>query len=312
MKFSKRSNNAVSSKGKQSWHYLKAAQSRRSSIFTLSSFFRRFKGYLKYGFAIVSIFCLTYFFKNFVFQVTPSADIENVSQLTYLKKVLFQTDGVLDESWLSRVAPLNRKMKLMEINIFEIKARIESYDQIIQAKVSREFPDTLKINLKESKPIFKLNTKVNETSSVLKLVSLTGDVYEGEGYSIEYIKSLPYLIPYQHPNKKYLPIKGLEVVTPLLDLIDNSNLKDRIPIIAVSLKSFSADPDFPGQIIEFKSSKIPRILFSAYHDFYIQIDRLNHILSYLNGLGNPDIERIDLSLKGSAAVQLKNGKIDLF
>ena len=104
----------------------------------------------------------------------------------------------------------------------------------------------------------------------------------------------------------------METVFSLLDLIDKSNLKDRIPIITVSLKTFSADPDFPGQIIEFKSLRIPRILFSAYDDFYIQIDRLNHILSYLNGLGNPDVERIDLSLKGSAAVQLKNGKIDLF
>ena len=312
MKFSKRINNAVSSEGKQSWHNLKAAQSRRSSIVTISSFFRTIRRYLKYVFAIVSISCLAFFFKIFVFQVTPSAENGNVSQLTYLKKVLFQTDGVLDESWLSQVAPLNREMKLMEINIFEIKALIESYDQIIQAEVSREFPDTLKINLKEAKPIFKLNTMVNETDTVLKLVSLTGDVYEGEGYPIEFIKSLPYLIPYQHTNQKYLPIKGLEIVSSLLDLIDKSNLKDRIPIITVSLKTFSADPDFPGQIIEFKSLRIPRILFSAYDDFYIQIDRLNHILSYLNGLGNPDVERIDLSLKGSAAVQLKNGKIDLF
>lgn len=312
MKFSKRNNNAVSSKGKQSWHNLKAAQNRRSSIVTISSFFRTFRRYLKLGFAIFLIFFLAIFFKIFVFQVTPTAENGNVSQLTYLKKVLFQTDGVLDESWLSRAAPLNREMKLMKINIFEIKALIESYDQIIQAEVSREFPDTLKIKLKEAKPIFKLNTVVNETDMVLKLVSVTGDVYEGEGYPIEFIKSLPYLIPYRHPNQKYLPIKGLEVVSSLLDLINKSNLKDRIPIITVSLKSFSGDPDFPGQIIEFKSLKIPRILFSAYDDFYIQIDRLNHILSYLNGLGNPDVVRIDLSLKGSAAVQLKNGKIDLF
>ena len=89
-------------------------------------------------------------------------------------------------------------------------------------------------------------------------------------------------------------------------------LTDRIRLQSISLENFSGDTDFPGQIIEIKSDLIPRILFSAYNDYPEQVARLNYILSYLNGSGNPQVERVDLSLRDSAAVEFKEGENNLF
>jgi hypothetical protein len=94
--------------------------------------------------------------------------------------------------------------------------------------------------------------------------------------------------------------------------LEESGLTKRIRLQSISLKSFSGDVEFPGQIIELNSDLIPRILFNAYNDYPKQIARLNYILSYLNGSGNQEVERVDLSLRDSAAVQFKGGKIDLF
>ena len=65
--------------------------------------------------------------------------------------------------------------------------------------------------------------------------------------------------------------------------------------LALSLRKIFGDTGFKT-IIELKSDLIPRILFGAYNDYPEQIARLNYILSYINGSGNP-VERVDLSLR---------------
>ncbi len=80
----------------------------------------------------------------------------------------------------------------------------------------------------------------------------------------------------------------------------------------VSLQHYSGDLDLPGQVIEVRSTIVPRIIFSASAGYRRQLDRLAYILEYVRNQGNPSIERIDLSLRGSAAVQFSSGRIGTF
>lgn len=313
MKFPKKSNNSVSYQGDQSWHNLRDSNVQSSRIITYTSLYRRIRPYLKW--AIIGLSCMAVFFylKDFVFDGIASEQGMNVNNGgSYVKRVLFDTNGVLDEAWLSDVIQINRNMQLMDINIFELKHSLESFDQVLEAKVIRIFPDALRVELNEEVPIFKLKIRSNEGGNFLRCVGRTGIVYDGTGYTEGYLKQLPYLIPYRHLNQKYLPINGLDYVAPLINLLEEEGLTEQIRLHSISLENFSGDTEFPGQIIELKSDLIPRILFGAYDDYPDQVARLNYILSYINGSGNPEVKRVDLSLRDSAAVEFKEVKNNLF
>jgi hypothetical protein len=313
MKFPKKSNKSVTYKGDQSWHNLRDANVQSSRITTFASVYRRIRPFIKWAFFFLSFIAVFFFLKDFVFQgIASEKDTVSKNSEDYVKKVLFYTDGVLDEAWLSGVIQINRNMQLMDINIFEMKHSLERFDQVLEAEVIRVFPDALRVELKEEVPIFKLKMQTSEGVDFLRCVGESGLVYEGVGYSETVINELPYLIPYRHSNQKYLPINGLEHVSPLINLLKEEGLIERLRLQSISLENFSGDSEFPGQIIEVNSDLIPRILFSAYKDYPRQIARLNYILSYINGSGNPEVERVDLSLRDSAAVEFKEGKNNLF
>ena len=313
MKFPKKSNKSVTYKGDQSWHNLRDANVQSSRITTFASVYRRIRPFIKWAFFFLSFIAVFFFLKDFVFQgIASEKDTVSKNSEDYVKKVLFYTDGVLDEAWLSGVIQINRNMQLMDINIFEMKHSLERFDQVLEAEVIRVFPDALRVELKEEVPIFKLKMQTSEGVDFLRCVGESGLVYEGVGYSETVINELPYLIPYRHSNQKYLPINGLEHVSQLINLLKEEGLIERLRLQSISLENFSGDSEFPGQIIEVNSDLIPRILFSAYKDYPRQIARLNYILSYINGSGNPEVERVDLSLRDSAAVEFKEGKNNLF
>jgi hypothetical protein len=313
MKFPKKSNKSVTYKGDQSWHNLRDANVQSSRITTFASVYRRIRPFIKWAFFFLSFIAVFFFLKDFVFQgIASEKDTVSKNSGDYMKKVLFYTDGVLDEAWLSGVIQINRNMQLMDINIFEMKHSLERFDQVLEAEVIRVFPDALRVELKEEVPIFKLKMQTSEGVDFLRCVGESGLVYEGVGYSETVINELPYLIPYRHSNQKYLPINGLGHVSPLMNLLKEEGLIERLRLQSISLENFSGDSEFPGQIIEVNSDLIPRILFSAYKDYPRQIARLNYILSYINGSGNPEVERVDLSLRDSAAVEFKEGKNNLF
>ena len=80
----------------------------------------------------------------------------------------------------------------------------------------------------------------------------------------------------------------------------------------VSLQHYSGNLNIPGQVIEVRSTIVPRIIFGSSADYGRQLDRLSYILDYVKNQGNPSIERIDLSLRGSAAVQFSSGRVGTF
>ena len=229
-----------------------------------------------------------------------------------ITRILFETDGMLPDQWLSSAIRLRTGMSLMEADIHALKLELESQGQVKAASVARVFPSDLKISIEERSPSLRMAVSGADGKPTMKLVARDGTIYQGIGYPKTMLQNLPYVQPYRGPEGKHLPMRGIERVAELLDYARENNPRLFQTWKVVSLEFYTGDLELPGQIIEIRSSWAPRILFSAGKDYDQQFDRLNYILRYVQERGNPSIKRIDLSLRGSAAVQFTSGRIGTF
>lgn len=234
---------------------------------------------------------------------TPSKPIENIQ---------FETNGMLPNAWLSQVVELKLGMTMMEADIYGLKQKLEAHGQVKSAMVERVFPADLRIQIEEQVPVMRLAIADASGKRQMQIVGKDGTVYTGVGYPKATLQRLPYVLPYKHSSGSYFPMQGIERVAELLSYARQAypNLVKDWQV--VSLSHYSGDLDLPGQVIEIRSGSIPRIIFSASSEFGPQMDRLAYILEYIEKRGNPSLARIDLSLRGSAAVQFTSGRIGTF
>lgn len=229
-----------------------------------------------------------------------------------VERVYFQTDGVLPDSWVAEMTGLRPGVTVMAADIHALRDRLQAEGQVKTAAVERVFPDGLRIRVTEHEPVLRLVIEDSGGRRVQRIVARDGTVYTGRGYPRQTLGGLPFLQPYRHPDGRYLPLRGIERVAELLELARQRDPRGFGGWRVVSLEHYSGVPDFPGEVIEVRSTRVPRLLFGASADFAVQLDRLDHILGYLGQQGNPSIERIDLSLRDSAAVQFSGGRAGTF
>lgn len=234
---------------------------------------------------------------------TPSNPVE---------KIIFDTNGVLPSRWLGTVIELRRDTTMMEVDIYEMKAQLEAHGQVKSATVERQFPNALKINIQEHEPVLRMRVMGKDGQPELRIVSREGTIYKGVGYPKATLRKLPYVSPYQYPGGGIQPMRGIGKVAELLEDARRTQPDFYKTWQLVLLEHYSGDPDLPGQVIEVRTSMVPRIIFGFNTDFAQQLDRLGVILNYVQSRGNPALKRIDLSLPGSAAVQFESGRISTF
>jgi cell division protein FtsQ len=231
---------------------------------------------------------------------TPSREIE---------QIIFETDGVLPDRWLGSVIQLGKGTTMMEVDIHAMKQSLEDEAQVISASVERVFPSSLKISVKEHEPVLRIAVQGADGQPQQRIVARDGTIYKGIGYPKSALASLPFVEPYRHSNGDIRPLRGIDQVADLLAAARQKQPKFFRTWKVVSLKHFSGNPTLSGEVIEVRSSYVPRIIFGASSDFGQQLDRLKVILEFVRAKGNPSMERIDLSLRGSAAVQFSSGRI---
>jgi len=234
---------------------------------------------------------------------TPSSEIE---------QVIFETNGVLPNRWLSTVIKLSKGTTMMEVDIHGMKQRLESEPQVVSASVERVFPSALKISLEEQQPVLRIAVQGPAGKAVQRIVARDGTIYKGVGYPKTALAALPYLQPYQRRDGSIQPMRGIEKVAELLESARTKQPNFFRTWKVVSLEHYSGDDSLAGEVIEVRSSLVPRIIFSTSTDFAKQLDRLNVIRQHVRAKGNPAMKRIDLSLRGSAAVQFSSGRISSF
>jgi len=304
---------STSAGGKQSWRELAGGQRRRARVQSPQARRRR---QLQIAKLVGALLCVLLLFVALLFGIRTLRERDESIQITTpskpVEQVLFDTDGVLPSRWLGSVIELRRDTLLMEVDIHALKQQLESQGQVKSASVERQFPDTLKIQIKEHEPVLRMRVAGANNEPELRIVSRAGTIYKGVGYSQATLSQLPYLRPYVHPEGGIKPLRGIERVADLLEAARRSQPNFFRTWQLVSLQHYSGDPDMPGEVIEVRSSMIPRVIFGLNIDFAQQLDRLAVIIRYVQDRGNPALKRADLSLKDSAAVQFESGRISTF
>ena len=234
---------------------------------------------------------------------TPSKSVE---------RVFFDTNGVLPPSWLGTVVELRRDTAMMEIDIHTMKKQLEAHGQVKSASIERQFPNVLRINIKEHEPVLRMRVMGANEQSEVRIISREGIIYKGVSYPKATLNKLPYVLPYQHPEGGISPMRGIDKVADLLEETRRTQSNFYKTWKLVSLKHYSGNPELRGQVIEVRTSIVPRIIFGFNTSFAQQLDRLAVILSYVQSRGNPAIKRIDLTLPKDAAVQFESGHISTF
>jgi len=302
---------ASAADGAQSWRDL--AGPRRSRVNSPQARRRRRAQWLRLGLALLLLGgLLAAAVAVFRMQDAEGTERSIAAPSRPIERIIFDTDGVLPEGWLGSVIELKAGTGMMEADIHALKAALEAEAQVKSARVERVFPSSLQIVIEERTPVLRLAVAGPDGKARQKLVARDGTIYDGVGYPRSMLANLPFLEPYRHPQGAYLPLEGIERVAQLLE----SARRERPDLFAtwrvVSLRHYSGDLDLPGQVIEIRSKLVPRIIFGAAADFGRQLDRLDYILAYVRQRGNPSMERIDLSLRGSAAVQFTSGRVGTF
>jgi cell division septal protein FtsQ len=234
---------------------------------------------------------------------TPSKPVAGVN---------FYTDGVLPTSWLGTVIEIRRDTTMMEVDIYKMKQQLEAHGQVKSASVERQFPNILKIKIKEQEPVMRMRVMGDDGQPELRIVSREGTIYRGVGYPQATLSQLPYVIPYRHPEGSVLPLLGIDKVADLLEITRLTQPNFYKTWQLVSLEHYSGDPEMAGEVIEVRTSIVPRIVFGFNTSFEQQLDRLSVIFNYVQSRGNPELKRIDLSMSDSAAVQFQSGRISTF
>jgi hypothetical protein len=301
----------TSANGSQSWRDLTGP--RRSRVNSSVSHKRRWMPWIKLlGGLLLLLLIVGGIFQLFrILDQTTKKTMVAVA-VNPIEGILFKTNGVLTERWLEDTIGSQVGIPIMEIDIFSLKSKLEERSQVKSVSVERVFPSDLRINIDEREPVMRLLTVDSSGKRSMRLVARDGVVYHGFGYSATTLKQLPYLQPYQHADGSYLPLRGMETVVELLDLTRSVQPKLFNTWQVVSLQYYNGRTDLPGQVIEVRSTIVPKIVFGASKDAALQLDRLVYILDYFEKNGDPSLKRIDLSLRGAAAVQLSSGRAQVF
>jgi len=193
-----------------------------------------------------------------------------------IRDFVVRTDGVLDKAWVQRTLELPKGTSLMELNLADLKRRLEESGQVSKAVLERRFPDVLAVTLQERTPVAQIRALIGNADPVSFMVSRDGTVYSGFGYDPAMAGGLPYIdgVKLIREGSAFVPIEGMEAVADLLGTAQASAPALYRSFKIVSLARFALD-----RTLTVKSTDVEVITFGASQDsFYRQIARLDYIL----------------------------------
>ena len=239
---------------------------------------------------------------------SPEADLGR-ERAEPIRQILFETDGVLSEKWAGRTLALRPGTTLLDLSIFELKERLEASGQVRSAVVERQFPDSLKISVRERIPVARVAVQDGFGSSETLLVAPDGTLYRGRDYDRVFLKTLPYLAGVQ-PRKdregRFYPLPGMELPTAFLQRIRYEYPELYGALRILDLEDLQAGTDLPGAGFVARLRRYPDIRFSP-AGFESQLEKLELVLADLEErIRRPEdrrlIDRVDLSIDGPVVV----------
>jgi len=193
-----------------------------------------------------------------------------------IRDYVIRTDGVLDKAWVQRTLELPKTASLMELDLADLKRRLEESGQVSKAVIERRFPDILGVTLQERTPVAQVMALIGDAAPVSFMVSRDGTVYSGFGYETAMAGGLPYIdgVKLVRDGAAFSRIEGMDAVADLLGTAQVSAPALYRTFKIVSLARFALD-----RTLAVKSTEVDVITFGSSQDsFYRQLARLDYIL----------------------------------
>ena len=146
---------STSADGEQSWREL--AGPRRSRVNSPQARKRRHAKWFKFSLGLLVLVAIvgSLLWLGMAFKSQEETIVATPTSRT-IERILFDTDGVLPNTWLSNTVDLRPGMSMMEADIHSLKATLEADVQVKSADVERVFPSDLRIRVSERQPAFRL------------------------------------------------------------------------------------------------------------------------------------------------------------
>ncbi|MDR0646908.1 MAG: FtsQ-type POTRA domain-containing protein [Puniceicoccales bacterium] len=211
-----------------------------------------------------------------------------------LRKVTFTSDGVLSENWVKRHVSIPLGKDLMRIDLGYIKTQLEAYSQVASAIITRKFPDTLAIEIKEFKPMAKLLVST-QGKRCIRLISAEGKLFTPIAYTKHGIKTLPTLSDVTGPLIQERKILKFNKIYKLLVELMRQYPDVYATIVQISLKNFDPLLEEKWLQVDLRTSYNQHLIFNC-TQIDVQMRKLKGILYALTPQQRSQLLRIDLSL----------------
>ena len=198
-----------------------------------------------------------------------------------ISNVEFVSDGALSTPWFSNWFGPLRERTLMDIDIDRLRLELEQEAQVESARITRCFPSTLRVEVREHTPLLVLRLRNRQGSHEDWIVGSQGTLYRGTGYSKAQLSLLPSLSVPSSALKRFKDGEGFEdlgeisILSPLLELAKREypSLYRDWQVVSYDLE----DPESPYSYIRINSGKVKELRFAP-RDFAAQLRRLHYIL----------------------------------
>lgn len=225
---------------------------------------------------------------------------------TPITRITFQSDGVLDTSWLQRHFPVPQGTPALNFDVHAMKERIESYAQVKRATVSISLPNKLVVRVEEHVPL--LRARVQTPHGVVKtvLIAEDGTVFEAHNHSARELRQLPGLVGarFRQSGERYLPIKAMKTLAPLIHEAKNAFPEIYRDWEWISLQHMTDDPAAPNALISVRSRNADTIVFAP-RVYHRQLRKLSEVVAMAREQEVNAFRKIDLSFTDQAIVQMR-------
>ncbi|HWL16788.1 MAG TPA: FtsQ-type POTRA domain-containing protein [Opitutus sp.] len=232
---------------------------------------------------------------------TPA--LAKAAEAVPVRAVELITDGVLDKDWLVRTLALPRNVTLMQLDLYQLQARLLQTKQVRSATLTRNFPSTLTVSLSEYSPVARVMAQLDREEPHVLLVSREGVVFEGVGFDGEMIATLPWLagIKLVRRDDTFAPVAGMETVADLLAKakLEAEHLYRDWQV--VSLARLASDNE-----IEVQAVGVARIRFGTHEDFFRQLARLDSLLDAARAKTDKPLREVNLAIGAQVPVAFED------
>ncbi|MGB0372605.1 MAG: cell division protein FtsQ/DivIB [Opitutales bacterium] len=225
-----------------------------------------------------------------------------------IREIRFETDGVLSESFIKKHLDLYEGVALMDVDIFDIKQRLEDFEQIRSASVERSISNAfINIRVSERQPIFKMVVQ-GAQGSELRLVDGDGVSFKAHGFGRNTMVRLPAIggVALRHEAGVYLPIEEIVNLNHLQNTIREMTPHWFMAVDSIVLRPKSAQSDILGHYFVVRTNWCDELILDG-ATLETQLIRLDRLLGELVA-GGVDLDKrklqvVDLTVDDRAIVR---------